>query len=225
MTETYAIGSCQEDNDTSIGNSGGVLPSVEVCLSSVPDMDYLVTDKPNPRGELLVKTSCLFREYYRDPAETAKAMTSDGWFKTGDIAEIDSRGRIKIVDRVKNLLKLAQGEYVSPERLENVYLANTGLANIAFVHGDSTQAFLVSVFSVDPVAFAPFASAILKKNVDPLDAEAVRAACADQTVNKAFLAELEKIGRKNKFNNWERVRKVHLALEPFSIDNETLTPT
>ncbi|KFY65883.1 hypothetical protein V497_01247 [Pseudogymnoascus sp. VKM F-4516 (FW-969)] len=225
MTETYAIGSCQEDNDTSIGNSGGVLPSVEVCLSSVPDMDYLVTDKPNPRGELLVKTSCLFREYYRDPAETAKAMTSDGWFKTGDIAEIDSRGRIKIVDRVKNLLKLAQGEYVSPERLENVYLANTGLANIAFVHGDSTQAFLVSVFSVDPVAFAPFASAILKKNVDPLDAEAVRAACADQRVNKAFLAELEKIGRKNKFNNWERVRKVHLALEPFSIDNETLTPT
>ncbi|KFY91293.1 hypothetical protein V498_05533 [Pseudogymnoascus sp. VKM F-4517 (FW-2822)] len=225
MTETYAIGSCQEDSDTSTGNSGGVLPSVEVCLSSVPDMEYLVTDKPNPRGELLVKTTALFREYYRDPAETAKAMTADGWFRTGDIAEIDSRGRIKIVDRVKNLLKLAQGEYVSPERLENVYLANTNLANIAFVHGDSTEAFLVSVFSVDPVVFSPWAGEILKKSIDPLDAEAVREACADERVNKAFLAELEKIGRKAKFNNWERVRKVHLALEPFSIDNETLTPT
>ncbi|KFY35892.1 hypothetical protein V494_05506 [Pseudogymnoascus sp. VKM F-4513 (FW-928)] len=188
-------------------------------------MEYLVTDKPNPRGELLIKTTCLFREYYRDSAETAKAMTSDGWFKTGDIAEIDSRGRIKIVDRVKNLLKLAQGEYVSPERLENVYLANMNLANIAFVHGDSTQAFLVSVFSVDPVAFAPWAGAVLKKNIDPLDAAAVREACKDEKVNKAFLAELEKIGRKAKFNAWERVRKVHLALEPFSIDNETLTPT
>ncbi|OBT56365.1 hypothetical protein VE04_04025 [Pseudogymnoascus sp. 24MN13] len=219
MTETYAIGSCQDDSDTSTGNSGGVLPSVEVCLSSVPDMD------PPSRGELLVKTTALFREYYRDPAETAKAMTSDGFFKSGDIAGMDSRGFVKIVDRVKNLLKLAQGEYVSPERLENVYLANTNLANIAFVHGDSTEAFLVSVFSVDPVAFAPFAGAILKKTIDPLDADAVREACKDQRVNKAFLAELEKIGKKAKFNNWERVRKVHLALEPFSIDNETLTPT
>jgi len=68
----------------------------------------------------------LFKEYYCNEDETAKVMTADGWFLSGDIAEIDSRGRFKIVDRVKNVLKLAQGEYVSPERLENVYLADIG---------------------------------------------------------------------------------------------------
>ena len=172
-----------------------------------------------------MRSTSLFKGYYRNEAETAKAMTEDGWFRTGDIAEVDSRGRFKIIDRVKNVLKLAQGEYVSPERLENVYLANTGLLSQGFVHGDSHQAFLVSVFGVDPVAFAPFASKILKKNIDPTDLPAVKAAAEDETVKKAVLAELDRIGKLSKFNSYERVRKVHLDIEPFTIENELLTPT
>jgi long-chain acyl-CoA synthetase len=225
LTETYAVALAQDTDDLTTGNCGGLGPSTEACLLSVPDMEYLVTDKPNPRGELLLRGPSLFREYYRNDEETAKAMTADGWFRTGDIAEVDSRGRFKIVDRVKNVLKLAQGEYVSPERLENVYLANTGLLSQAFVHGDSTQAFLVSVFGVDPVQFAPFASAVLKKTVDPTDLAAVRAAALDERVKKAVLDELERIGKKSKFNSYERVRKVHLEVEPFTIENELLTPT
>lgn len=225
LTETYAIATAQESDDLTTGNCGGLVPASEACLLSVPDMEYMVTDKPNPRGELLLRGTSLFREYFRNEAETKKAMTEDGWFRTGDIAEIDSRGRFKIVDRVKNVLKLAQGEYVSPERLENVYLANTGLLSQGFVHGDSTQAFLVSVFGVDPVQFAPFASAVLKKSIDPTDLVAVRAAAEDERVKKAVLAELDRIGKQSKFNNYERVRKVHLDIEPFTIENELLTPT
>lgn len=225
LTETYAVGLAQDNDDMSTGNCGGLGPATEACLLSVPDMEYTVTDKPNPRGELLIRSTSLFREYYRNEAETKKSMTEDGWFRTGDIAEIDSRGRFKIIDRVKNVLKLAQGEYVSPERLENVYLANTGLVSQAFVHGDSTQAFLVSVFGVDPVAFAPFASAVLNKTVDPTDLLAVKAAADDERVKKAVLNELDRIGKKSKFNSYERVRKVHLEIEPFTIENELLTPT
>jgi long-chain acyl-CoA synthetase len=225
LTESYAIGLAQLDGDFSTGNCGAVAPTTELCLQSVPDMEYLVTDSPNPRGELLLRGNNRFREYYKNEAETAKAITEDGWFRTGDIAEVDSMGRFKIVDRVKNVLKLAQGEYVSPERIENVYLANQNICNMAYVHGDSTQAFLVSIFGVDPVTFAPFASAVLKKTISPDDIEAVKAAARDIRVRKAVLKELEKIGRKNKFNGWERVRNVHLEVEPFSIDNELLTPT
>lgn len=225
LTETYAMGLVQASDDFSTGNCGGVTAATEVCLMSVPDMDYLATDKPNPRGELLMRSTSLFKGYYRNEAETAKAMTEDGWFRTGDIAEVDSRGRFKIIDRVKNVLKLSQGEYVSPERLENVYLANTGLLSQGFVHGDSTQAFLVSVFGVDPVAFAPFASKILKKTIDSTDLVAVKAAAEDERVKKAVLAELDRIGKLSKFNSYERVRKVHLDIEPFTIENELLTPT
>ncbi len=225
LTETYAVGTVQEADDFSTGNCGGVTAATEVCLMSVPDMEYLVTDKPNPRGELLMRSTTMFKEYYRNAAETEKAMTKDGWFRTGDIAEVDSRGRVKIVDRVKNVLKLAQGEYVSPERLENVYLANTGLLSQGFVHGDSHQAFLVSVFGVDPVTFAPFASKVLKKEIDPTDLAAVKAAAEDDRVKKAVLDELDRIGKVSKFNSYERVRKVHLEIEPFTIENELLTPT
>jgi long-chain acyl-CoA synthetase len=188
-------------------------------------MDYLVTDSPNPRGELLLRGNTLFKEYYRNEQETAKAIDEDGWFRTGDIAEIDSMGRISIVDRVKNVLKLAQGEYISPERIENVYMANSNLIAQAYVHGDSTQAFLVSIFGVDPTTFAPFCSGILKKTIDPTDLDAVKAAAKDIRVRKAMVKELDRIGKKNKFNSYEKVRAVHLEIEPFTIENELLTPT
>jgi len=194
-------------------------------MVSVPDMDYLVTDSPNPRGELLLRGNARFREYYKNEEETKKAIDEDGWFRTGDIAEVDSMGRFKIVDRRKNVLKLAQGEYISPERIENVYLANCNLLAQAYVHGDSTQAFLVSIFGVDPVTFAPFCSGILKKTIDPTDITAIKAAAKDSRVRKAVLKELDKIGKKNKFNSYEKVRAVHLEIEPFTIENELLTPT
>jgi len=225
LTESYAVGLCQFPNDFSTGNCGGLGPATELCLASVPDMEYLATDKPNPRGELLMRGNTMFREYYRNEAETSKAILGDGWFRTGDIAEIDAMGRVKIIDRVKNVLKLAQGEYISPERLENVYLANTSILSQAYVHGDSTQAFLVAIFGVDPATFGPFASGILKKTIDPSDIQAIKAAANDPRVKKAVLKELEKIGKKNKFNSYERVRNVHLDVEPFTIENELLTPT
>lgn len=225
LTETYAIGTAQLEGDMSAGNCGAMAPSMECCLQSVPDMDYLVTDSPNPRGELLLRGNTRFKEYYRNEQETAKAIDEDGWFRTGDIAEIDSMGRISIVDRVKNVLKLAQGEYISPERIENVYMANSNLIAQAYVHGDSTQAFLVSIFGVDPTTFAPFCSGILKKTIDPTDLDAVKAAAKDIRVRKAMVKELDRIGKKNKFNSYEKVRAVHLEIEPFTIENELLTPT
>jgi long-chain acyl-CoA synthetase len=225
LTESYAVGLAQMKDDFSTGNCGGLTPFSEACLASVPDMEYMVTDSPNPRGELLLRGPTLFRGYFRNNEETAKAMAEDGWFRTGDICEIDSMGRFKIIDRRKNVLKLAQGEYISPERIENVYLANCSFLAQAYVHGDSHQASLVSVFGVDPATFAPFASGVLKKTIDPSDIEAIKAACNDERVKEAVVKELDKIGKKSKFNSYEKVKAVHLEIEPFTIENELLTPT
>lgn len=225
LTESYAVGLCQLRGDLSSGNCGAVMPCNELCLLSVPDMEYSVTDKPHPRGELLLRGHTLFSGYYRNEEETQKAMLPDGWFKTGDICSIDERGRFKIIDRRKNVLKLAQGEYISPERIENVYCSHLDFLAQAYVHGDSIQTFLVAIFGVMPETFAPFASKVLGRHVNHTDRQALEAACRDAKVRKAIVKELERVGRKNKFAGYERVKNCYLYLEPFTIENELLTPT
>ncbi|KAI1323820.1 AMP-binding enzyme [Xylariaceae sp. FL0255] len=225
LTESYAAAACQVDGDFSTGNNGGPLASLEVCLESQPDMEYLATDRPRPRGELLLRGPIMFREYYKNEEETKKTLDSDGWFHTGDIAEFDELGRIRIIDRKKNVLKLSQGEYISPERIENVYLGSCDLLSMAYVHGESSQSNLIGIFGVEPEAFGPFASKILKKTVASDDVAAIKAAAKDPRVVKAVLKQLDDIGRKHKFNGYERVKRCYLDVEPFSLENELLTPT
>ena len=225
LTETYAHGLCQHPTDLSVGNCGAVAPTLELCLMDVPDMEYFASDKPQPRGELLIRGNSLFAGYYRNPEETKKAILPDGWFRTGDIATVDKMGRFQIIDRVKNVLKLAQGEYISPERLENIYLSHLNYLAMAYVHGDSMQTFLVAIFAVQPDMFAPLASKILGKTIEPTDVPSIKAACAEPKVKKVVRDELEKVGRKNKFAGYERVRNFRLMVDPFTIENELLTPT
>lgn len=225
LTETYAVSLVQLEGDYSPGNCGGVIPASECCLLDVPDMEYLSTDKPHPRGELLIRSSTLFREYFKNEEETRKAIDSEGWFHTGDICSIDELGRFKIIDRRKNVLKLAQGEYISPERIENVYLANCGYLGTAYVHGDSHQSFLVGIFGVAPDLFAPFASKVLGEQITETDRAKLEAALKNKKVEKAVLKELDRVGKKNKFNSYERVRSIRLFIDPFTVDNELLTPT
>lgn len=225
LTETYAQGLAQLEGDLSAGNCGAVTPTVEVCLASVPEMEYLVSDQPRPRGELLLRGNTLFSGYYKNDEETKKCMLPGGWFRTGDIAAVDARGRFQIIDRVKNVLKLAQGEYISPERIENVYLSHLSFLSQAYVHGDSMQTFLVAILGVLPETFAPFASKVLGDTIAATDLQAIAAACKHEKVRAAVLKELDRVGRKNSFAGFERVRNAYLYLEPFTIDNELLTPT
>ena len=225
MTETFAVGMVQMLKDFSTGNVGAPHPCNELCLESAPEFDYHVTDKPRPRGELLMRGPNVFNRYWNNEEETKKCFSADGWFRTGDIAEIDDQGRFRIIDRKKNVLKLSQGEYISPERIENVYLANTSIINIAFVHGDAKESCLVGVFGVEPENFPPFATKVLGREVKVGDTEAIMAAAEDPKVRAAFMKILDKIGHGHKFNSLERVKGVHLALDPFTVDNEMLTPT
>jgi long-chain acyl-CoA synthetase len=225
LTETYAMSLVQNLADRSVSNCGGVVVSTEACLASLPDMEYTVDDKPFPRGELLIRGNSVFREYFKNPEETAASITEDGWFRTGDVCTIDALGRFKIIDRRKNVLKLAQGEYISPERLEGIFLAEHTYLAQGYVHGDSTQTSLVGIFGVQPDLFAPFASKVLKQEISPTDLEQIKSVLHDDRLRKAVLKDFEKTAKKHKFVGYERVRNVSLMVEPFSIDNELLTPT
>lgn len=225
MTESYTAGTVQIEGDFRTGCLGPPGACIEVCLESVPDYNYSVDDKPNPRGEILLRGPSMFQGYYKNEEENKKTIEADGWFHTGDIGEIDKTGSLRIIDRKKNVLKLAHGEYISPERIENVYLGNTNILATAYVHGDPSQATLVAVFGVDPENFPTFASKVLERSVPAGDVEALKAACNEPKVKAEVIKVLDKIGRKQKFNSYERVRNVHLAVEPFSIDNGLFTPT
>lgn len=225
LTETYAIGLAQATGDLSSGNCGGCAPTTELCLLDVPDMEYTSADRPHPRGELLMRGPNVFTQYFNNDTETQKAFTEDGWFRTGDICSVDERGRFRVIDRVKNVLKLAQGEYISPERLENVFLGNLPWLAQAYVHGDSSQSSLVAVFGFQADLFAGFVGKVLGREVRGDDVEGMKAAAQEPRVRAAVLKELQRVGRKAKFNSYEHVKAVRVLAEPFSIENELLTPT
>lgn len=225
LTESYAMASVQSFRDVTAGNCGRLALCTEACLVSLPDMEYSVDDKPHPRGELLLRGTNMFKGYFNNPEDTAKAMTEDGWFRTGDVCTVDEMGRFTIIDRRKNVLKLAQGEYISPERLEGVYMSELGYFAQGYIHGDSLQTYLVGIFGVQPDTFAPFASKVLGRSIDQNDTEAIKSVSNNDKVRATVLKDLERVAKKHKLAGYERVKNVALMVDPFTIENNLLTPT
>ncbi|CAN5213666.1 AMP-binding protein [soil metagenome] len=105
QTETCAYVCKQPTGKVRFDTVGQPLPGVTVRLS--------------PQGEVLVKSPTLFKEYYKRPADTAETYDADGWFKTGDAGFFDTEGHLKIIDRAKDVGKLADGTLFAPQYIEN----------------------------------------------------------------------------------------------------------
>ena len=120
MTESSAGSITTSFGDPSSGYIGGPLQNVKVKLRDLPEMGHLHTNEI-PSGELCLWSPSVMSGYFLNEEETKKNIV-DGWLLTGDIAKIDKNGAITIIDRVKNIFKLSQGEYIAPEKLENIYI-------------------------------------------------------------------------------------------------------
>lgn len=225
MTENAAVCTHTLPNDpSSSGTVGPPTAMTELKLIDVPAMGYTSEDKPYPRGELCCRGVNCFIGYYKDEKNTKETIDDEGWLHTGDVAEIDGCGRVKIVDRVKNIMKLAQGEYVAVEKIENLYSSSPFVTQI-FVHGDSLQSYLLAVVVPDPAQLAAIGSRILGARAGPEDVKALQELCQDQRVVDAVLKELTKEARKNALKGFEMVKRIHLSLDPFTVEDNTLTPT
>jgi long-chain acyl-CoA synthetase len=120
MTEGCGASTAAGVGDPTSGHVGGPLRNTKIRLRDLPELGYSSTDTP-ARGEICFKGASISNGYFCNPEKTAEQFV-DGWLLSGDVGEIDELGTITVIDRVKNLFKLANGEYVAPEKIENVFV-------------------------------------------------------------------------------------------------------
>jgi len=198
------------------------MPSLccEIKLQDVAEMGYASAKDP-PSGEVCVRGPCVFQGYYQMPDKTQEAFDSEGWFHTGDIGAWNAQGCLRIIDRKKNIFKLAQGEYVAAEKIETALLKAPLLAQI-FVYGDSLQSYLVAIAVPDADEVATWAAANgTAKGV----ADVLAAAPAAAKLQKDISSQVAAVAKEAGLKGFEMVKKLHLDAEPWSVDNGMLTPT
>eukprot|EP01122_Echinamoeba_exundans_P006720 TRINITY_DN1946_c0_g1_i2.p1 TRINITY_DN1946_c0_g1~~TRINITY_DN1946_c0_g1_i2.p1 ORF type:complete len:958 (-),score=94.72 TRINITY_DN1946_c0_g1_i2:1203-4076(-) len=199
--------------DSKIDNAGGTSTHVQIKLADWDE--FKSTDNP-PRGELLVKSKALAVGYYNNATETEESFR-DGWFHTGDIVRLEADGRVKVIGRKKQIFKLSQGEYISPERIENTFLRSPFVEQV-FVHGDSIRTFLVAVVVVN---VAVLMAELRCKNIAIHEDSIVHSAEAKDLV----LSDLIRCGGIGQLLPFELPVAIHLTEEPFTIHNGLLTST
>jgi long-chain acyl-CoA synthetase len=134
LTECTSAATVNRPARYRFGTVGPALPGIELKLA--------------PDGELLIRSPMNFAGYHKDPEATRAVLDEDGWLRTGDIAEIDADGFVRITDRKKDLLVTAGGKKVAPQNLEND-LKTSSLVSQALVVGDR-RPYIAALISLDP---------------------------------------------------------------------------
>ena len=173
-------------------------PVVDYKLVDVPDLGYFRTDRPHPRGELLVKSDSLFPGYYKRPQVTAEMFDADGYYRTGDVVAETAPDHLVYVDRRNNVLKLSQGEFVTVSALEAVF-GDSPLIRQIYLYGNSARAYLL---------------AVIVPTDEALHRDDVKTAVNDSLQDAARAAGLQ---------SYEIPRDFIIETTPFTLDNGLLT--
>ncbi|KAG8184560.1 hypothetical protein JTE90_007676 [Oedothorax gibbosus] len=197
------------------GFVGPPLPCNFVKLVDVPEMGYYAKDDI---GEVCVKGANVFKGYYKNE-EASKESLIDGWQHTGDVGKWLPNGTLKIVDRKKHLFKLSQGEYIAPEKIENVYSRSKMVLQI-FVDGLSDKDFVIVLVVPEPVSFQNWLKTKGCQNTEDLES-----IFSNKEIRLEFLKELHKFGKMEDLNRLEQARNLVFLPDPFTIENALLTPT
>jgi long-chain acyl-CoA synthetase len=165
-------------------------------------------------GEILVRGELVMHGYWRNPDESARAL-QNGWLHTGDIGEFDSAGRLKITDRKKDIIVNDKGDNVSPQKVEGMLTLQEEIAQ-AMVSGDK-RPYLVGVL----VPEADWLSAWMK--AQGKDGASLAQLAQDPALHSALRAAVDRVNAE--LSVTEKVRQFIIADEPFSIENQMLTPS
>lgn len=218
---------------------GCPIRSMEAKLVSVPEMGYLVTDTVHGRvvdstgavqaegipcegrGEACFRGLNVIQGYYRRPEINAATFDAEGWYHSGDIAIWNQYGGLQIVDRKKDIFKLSQGEYISPDKVTGVYLGCPLVGNL-YVYGDSYQSYLVAV--VVP-SEEHLRAALRERGMEEIEGRSFAELCKDPDVKAVMFEEMGKVADASKLCGFEKVKNIFLDCEHWTIENGMLTPT
>ncbi|HEX8775505.1 MAG TPA: long-chain fatty acid--CoA ligase [Pyrinomonadaceae bacterium] len=201
MTETCIV-SANRPEDNRVGSVGLPFPGIDVRIAA--------------DGEILVRGPNVMCGYYNHPESTETVM-ADGWFATGDVGRMDERGHLYITDRKKDLFKLSNGKYVAPQLIESLIKQSEYVNQVVVVGAGRKQPVALIVPDWESLAGAlapPQASPNASRRAElSRDPAAVKIVQRDVALLTAELAD------------YERVRRVALLPEEFSIDGGEMTPT
>ena len=221
LTETSAAGTTMLISDHYSSNHiGAPVPSVEIKLVDIPEMNYLSTDEP-PRGEICIRGPSISSGYYKDAEKTAADFEENGWYHTGDVGEFRENGALAIIDRKKNIFKLAQGEYVAAENIE-LKLSTSRWVGQFWLYGDSLKDCVVAIITLDPLFVAEWS----KNSSSKIDLNK----CTEEELNqdeellKAVEKDIFAVAKENKLPGFEIPKAIYLAKE-WTPESDLVTPT
>jgi long-chain acyl-CoA synthetase len=200
LTETSPVIAVNTPAHHRIGTVGKILPNLEVRIAE--------------DGEILVRGPSVFHGYWNRPEET-KAALSDGWFKTGDIGNIDADGYLSVTDRKKDLIKTSGGKFIAPQPIENSLKLNN-LVGVPAILGDKRK-FAFVIISPNFPALESWA----KANHVPFSSR--QDLVAKPQVQRLYEGIVE--GVNQNMARFEKLKRVMLVADEFSVDNGALTPT
>lgn len=172
-------------------------------LIDVPELGYYTTDKPYPRGELLLKTSTIICSYYKRPELNNQFFDEQGYYKTGDIVEEIGKNQLAFIERRKNILKLSQGEFIATTMLE-ISFKNSPLVQYIFIYADSQWSYLLAVI-------IPTAELLYRYNKQ------------HNEIKRLIHQSLKKIAKDANLQPYEVPRDFIIDTEPFSQKNGLLS--
>ncbi|MCA1633291.1 MAG: long-chain fatty acid--CoA ligase [Acidobacteria bacterium] len=201
MTETCIVAANRPDNNR-VGSVGPSFAGIEV--------------RTDAEGEFLVRGPNIMRGYYNKPDDTIAVFDEDGWLKTGDVGRIDEAGRLYITDRKKELFKLSNGKYVAPQLVESV------IKQSEYVN----QVVVVGAGRKGPAALVvPDWEALASALPEPQAEEHTSRVAWSRNPAAVKLVQKEIAALTSTLADYERVRRVALLPDEFSIDGGELTPT
>lgn len=218
QTETSGPTTASQSHGRNTNTVGYPYPCMEYKLISIPDMTYFVTDKDStgvvtPRGEILVRGPGVCAGYYKLPEETMETIDSEGWVHTGDVGLITPDTRLKIIDRKKHFFKLAQGEFIAPEKIQNVLLDHELILQI-YVTGDSMRDFLVAILYPSYPLLTP-----------KFPGKTVKELSKSREVERYIAAVIREYGLERGLNSLEIPKRFYLKSKAMKPNSGIFTPS
>ncbi len=201
LSETSPVTNVNTHEHFRIGTVGPPVPGTEIRIAD--------------DGEILIRGPQVMKGYYGLEEMTREVISEDGWFSTGDIGELSSDGFLKITDRKKDLIKTSGGKYVAPQAIENILKKNP-YVDQAVLLGEGRKFCVVLVVP----AFERLGTWAASAGLEADDPQALLADSRCQAhLQEQFFSEMRDLAR------FETPKKVGLIADPFTIENESLTPT